>query len=121
MVDKHKIRQALGNLLDNAVDASRAGEPVEVRWAIAGPLLQIVVRDYGAGVPAAVRPRLFTPFCTTKPDGIGLGLALARELVEAHGGQVEARDATPGSEFVVCLPLDPARNRPAARRAEDFR
>jgi signal transduction histidine kinase len=121
VVDKHKIRQALANLLDNAVDASRAGEPVEVRWAVAGPLLRIVVRDYGAGVPAAMRPRLFAPFCTTKLDGIGLGLALARELVEAHGGQVEARDAMPGSEFVVCLPLDPARNRPAARQAEGLR
>jgi signal transduction histidine kinase len=108
VVDKHKIRQALGNLLDNAIDASPAGEAVDVRWVVAGPSLRIVVRDYGSGVPVDVRPRLFTPFCTTKPDGIGLGLALARELVEAHGGQVEALDATPGSEFVLSLPLDPA-------------
>ena len=118
VVDKHKIRQALGNLLDNAVDASRAGEPVEVRWAVVGPSLRIVVRDYGTGVPADVRLRLFTPFCTTKPDGIGLGLALARELVEAHGGQVEARDATPGSEFVLILPLDPVRQHRPERGAE---
>jgi two-component system sensor histidine kinase DctS len=57
-------------------------------------------------VPAEVRPRLFTPFCTTKPEGIGLGLALARELVEAHGGHVDLRRVTPGSEFVLTLPLD---------------
>ena len=64
------------------------------------------LRDYGAGVPEDIRPRLFTPFCTTKPEGIGLGLVLARELVEAHGGHVGLTGTTPGSEFVLSLPLD---------------
>src|SRR5262245_4854178 len=60
VVDKHKVRQALGNLLDNAVEASPAGAAVEVRWCLDGGLVRIAVRDYGAGVPAAVRSRLFT-------------------------------------------------------------
>jgi signal transduction histidine kinase len=118
VVDKHKIRQAIGNLLDNAIDASPEGGPVEVRWLVAGPALRILVRDYGAGVAAEVRPRLFTPFCTSKPDGIGLGLALARELALAHGGDVEVRDVAPGAEFVLTLPLDPARHLRAERMAE---
>ncbi len=121
VVDKHKLRQALGNLLDNAVDASPDGGPVEIGWLVAGPTLRIVVRDYGAGVSTAVRSRLFTPFCTTKPDGIGLGLALARELVEAHGGEVAMRDVTPGAEFVLSLPLTPAPRRRPAQRAESSR
>jgi signal transduction histidine kinase len=106
VIDKHKITQALGNLLDNAVDASPAGGRVEVRWSLDGALVRIAIRDYGAGVPDDVRPRLFTPFCTTKPEGIGLGLVLARDLVEAHGGQVDLTAATPGSEFVLSLPLE---------------
>jgi signal transduction histidine kinase len=114
VVDKYKISQALANLLDNAIEASRPGERVEVRWEVAHARLRIGVRDYGAGIASAVRPRLFTPFCTTKPEGVGLGLALCRELVEAHGGWVEVHDASPGTEFVVCLPLEPARPHPPA-------
>jgi signal transduction histidine kinase len=109
VVDKYKISQALANLLDNAIDASRPGQRVEVGWEVRDGRLVIGVRDYGTGIAAAVRPRLFTPFCTTKPEGVGLGLALCRELVEAHGGRVEVRDASPGTEFVVSLPLEPAR------------
>jgi nitrogen-specific signal transduction histidine kinase len=62
------------------------------------------VRDRGPGVPVAIRDRLFTPFATTKVDGIGLGLALARELVQAHGGTLEWQAADEGTVFVVLLP-----------------
>jgi signal transduction histidine kinase len=106
VVDKHKITQALGNLLDNAVDASQPGGRVEVRWTLDGALVRIAIRDHGTGIPDEIRSRLFTPFCTTKPAGIGLGLVLARELVEAHGGHVGLSGATPGSEFVLSLPLE---------------
>jgi nitrogen-specific signal transduction histidine kinase len=54
-----------------------------------------------------VRSRLFTPFCTTKARGVGLGLALARELVQAHGGEVTWLPADPGAVFVLTLPLEP--------------
>ena len=107
LVDKHKIKQALGNVLDNAIEASTAGGRIEVRPSLEGRLARIAVRDYGAGVPERVRSRLFTPFCTTKARGVGLGLALARELVEAHGGQVSWLPAEPGAIFVLTLPLEP--------------
>jgi len=106
VIDKHKITQALGNLLDNAVEASPQGGRVQVGWTLDGALVRITIRDYGAGVPEEIRGRLFTPFCTTKPEGIGLGLVLARELVEAHGGHVGLTGTTPGSEFVLSLPLE---------------
>jgi len=108
VVDRHKLEQALGNLLDNAIEASPTGERVQVEWSLDGARVRIGVRDYGAGVPEHLRARLFTPFCTSKPEGIGLGLVLARELVEAHGGAVSVRHATPGSEFVLDLPVAPA-------------
>jgi C4-dicarboxylate-specific signal transduction histidine kinase len=62
------------------------------------------VRDHGAGVAAEIRNRLFTPFCTTKPNGVGVGLALAKELVDAHGGRLEWEPADPGARFVITLP-----------------
>ena len=103
-LDKHKLRQAIGNLLDNAVAASPPGAPVEVTTAVENGWVHIVVRDHGPGVAPAIRDRLFTPFATTKPDGIGLGLVLARDLVEAHGGTLDWRPAEPGTAFVVTLP-----------------
>jgi signal transduction histidine kinase len=104
VVDKHKLKQALGNLLDNAIDATPAGERVEVDAVVDDGHVRVRVRDRGPGVAAAVRDRLFTPFCTTKPDGIGLGLVLAKELVEAHGGTVDWRSEAPGTVFVLSVP-----------------
>ncbi len=105
-VDKHKVKQAIGNLLDNAVDATPVAASVDVAVTADGAQVAIAVRDHGAGVAESVRERLFTPFCTTKPHGIGLGLALAKELIEAHGGSVEWHPAEPGTQFVVRLPVD---------------
>ena len=103
-LDKHKVKQALGNLLDNAVDASAPGSCVDVEATTGDGRVRICVRDRGPGVPVAIRDRLFTPFATTKVDGIGLGLALARELVQAHGGTLEWQAADEGTVFVVLLP-----------------
>jgi signal transduction histidine kinase len=107
MLDKHKLKQALGNVLDNAIEVTPAGARVEIGSTTDGGMLRIGVRDHGPGVDLAIRARLFTPFSTTKPDGIGLGLALARELLEAHGGTIAWRDAAPGTEFVLSVPLEP--------------
>jgi signal transduction histidine kinase len=105
-LDKHKVKQAIGNLLDNAVAASRPGMRVEVAGSIADGVVRVVVRDHGSGIAPEIRPTLFTPFATTKPDGIGLGLVLARELIEAHGGTLEWQAAEPGTAFVVELPRE---------------
>ena len=106
-LDKHKIKQALGNVLDNAIDASPAGGIVDVETEATDGVVRIAVRDHGAGVPTRIRDRLFTPFCTTKQDGVGLGLALAKELVDAHGGALAWEPAEPGTRFVLALPREP--------------
>lgn len=103
-VDKRKLKQAVGNLLDNALDASPPGARVEVSIATSDAHAVIAIRDRGVGIPPVVRDRLFTPFCTTKPDGIGLGLVLAREIVEAHGGTLGWEAASPGTIFTLVLP-----------------
>lgn len=104
-LDKHKIKQVVGNLLDNAIDAAPQGSRVEIEAQLTDDSVRIAIRDRGAGVPPSVRERLFTPFATTKPDGIGLGLALARELMDAHGGTIGWRSLDPGTEFQLVLPL----------------
>ncbi len=104
LLDKYKVKQALGNVLDNAIDATPTGERIEVAPAVDDARVCIAVRDYGAGVATTMQARLFTPFCTTKPQGIGLGLALARELLEAHGGSLEWHAVRPGALFVLTLP-----------------
>ena len=104
-LDKHKVKQAIGNLLDNAIDASAAGERVDLEAVRENGRVRVVVRDHGPGVAPEIRDHLFLPFASTKPDGIGLGLTLARELIQAHGGMLDWRMGNPGTVFVVELPL----------------
>ena len=73
------------------------------------PALRVSVRDNGPGFPPEHRARLFEPFHTTKPAGTGLGMAICRRIVEAHGGTIEAGPGGPGAEVAVTLP----RERPA--------
>lgn len=118
-VDRARLFEALVNLVKNAVEALpaqggrvRLGARLDPSRHRRGPdgrpvaLVQLLVRDDGAGLGAA-RERLFTPFFTTKPAGTGLGLVLVRKTVEAHGGRLTLRDAEPGTEVEVLLPLEP--------------
>jgi signal transduction histidine kinase len=106
-LDKHKVKQAIGTLIDNAIEASEPGMQVEVQAGARDGRVEIAVRDHGPGVAPEIRARLFSPFTTTKPDGIGLGLALARDLVQAHGGTLDWLEASPGSVFVATLSRRP--------------
>jgi signal transduction histidine kinase len=104
-LDKLKVRQAVVNLVRNAIDASPAGADVVVRATVADGWAEIAVSDRGPGVPAPDREAVFTPFFTTKEQGTGLGLAIAREFTVAHGGAiaVSGRDGG-GATFVLRLP-----------------
>ncbi len=98
------------NLLLNAADATPPGGLVtlEVRNSESNGAVQIEVRDTGPGIPAELRHRIFEPFFTTKAEGrgTGLGLAVCRNIVERHGGQIEVYCPTGGgSRFVVTLPV----------------
>ena len=105
-LDKHKLKQVFGNVLDNAIDASPPAGRLGITIHVAPRAVQIAVHDDGPGVDPRFRSRLFTPFATTKPTGIGLGLALAKELVAAHDGTIALHDDGPGATFVVTLPRE---------------
>jgi len=71
--------------------------------------VQLTVRDRGSGIDPLVADRLFQPFFTTKPDGMGMGLSISRSIVETHGGRIWALgDAGPGATIHVALPPHPA-------------
>lgn len=107
-LDEAALTQALLNLLDNAVKYSPERPEIDVRVYTDGDLV-LAVEDRGPGIPPEARERIFEPFHRTNPGiaprGSGLGLALVRHVVEAHGGTVRA-EAAPGggSRFVIRLP-----------------
>jgi len=105
-IDKLKIKQAIVNVLRNAIEVSPVGAEVVLRAEADDGGALISVSDDGPGVAEQDREPIFAPFFTTKEHGNGLGLAIAREFTQAHGGSlsVEAKPAGPGATFLFRLP-----------------
>ena len=111
--DPARLRQIAWQLLANAVKFSQRGGVVEIAVDAIGRDARLIVRDNGPGIDPQFLPRVFDRFTqadpspTRKAGGLGVGLALVRELVELHGGEIEARnrDDGRGAIFVVRLPL----------------
>jgi signal transduction histidine kinase len=103
--DARKLRQVVLNLVKNAAEAAGQGGRVEVEVSAGEEGAAVTVSDSGPGLTDEVRERLFEPFFTRKDGGTGLGLAVSKGIVEAHGGRLEA-DRAPmgGARFTVRLP-----------------
>jgi two-component system sensor histidine kinase HydH len=103
--DSDLICQVLLGLLANAAEAAPAGGEVALAAAAADGTVELAVADSGPGVPPDLRTRIFEPFFTTRPRGTGLGLAVARHIVEAHGGRIDVGErAGGGARFTLRLP-----------------
>ncbi len=118
--DRVQIQQVLMNLLLNAFDAVAANEPGSRRVTVsAGPSqagVAVVVTDQGCGMDEETLARIFQPFFTTKPGGMGLGLSISQSIMAAHGGTLTARsDAGHGTVFTIELPSRAPDAVPAAR------
>ncbi len=101
-LDREKVRQALANLLQNALQASPKGKEVRLLVQSDHGNLRMVVEDEGAGIPKEHLDRIFQPFFTTKPQGTGLGLAITHQIVRDHGGAIRV-ESTPGNGTRVFL------------------
>ncbi|MBI2104394.1 MAG: MCP four helix bundle domain-containing protein [Candidatus Omnitrophica bacterium] len=102
--DAEQLEQVLLNLLLNAVQAMPEGGVIDIGTSWAEGLLEVSVSDTGPGVPKASRANLFEPFFTTKANGIGLGLSLAKKVVEQHRGSIALKDR-PGAGTTVAIRL----------------
>jgi signal transduction histidine kinase len=106
--DPQALGQAFANLLANACEAvvgCQAPRVVVRARLLADPArVEVRVADNGPGIPLESRPHVFEPFVTSKAAGVGLGLAIAREAIERHGGTIALAPSEGGAEFVVRLP-----------------
>ena len=108
--DRIQLQQVILNLIVNAMDAMsgvpRTGRRITVSTARDADSAEVSVSDAGPGIPSEMLTQVFDPFFTTKPHGMGMGLSIARTIVEAHGGQLSAANRQGGGAiFYIRLPL----------------
>jgi PAS domain S-box-containing protein len=100
------LKEALGNVVDNAIHAAGPGGKVRMNVRRMNSRIEIMISDTGPGIPESMRGRLFTPFVSSKPSGTGLGLALTRKIINLHRGTISL-DSSPtgGTVCNICIPV----------------
>jgi two-component system sensor histidine kinase KdpD len=109
-IDAVLIEQVLVNLIENALKYSPAGSPIDIGGQVQGGYCRLAVADYGPGIAKGLEAKIFDKFyrgaAESDQSGVGLGLALCKAIVEAHGGSIHVGNrAGKGAEFVIMLPL----------------
>lgn len=105
-IDKQTIKQVLLNLMLNSIQAMPDGGTMEVRTGIEDGNILIYIKDEGVGISDEIKEKIFEPFYTTKSDGSGIGLTLAKNIIEAHGGNIKFEsEKNKGSIFYIYLPM----------------
>ncbi|HEX4749925.1 MAG TPA: ATP-binding protein [Bryobacteraceae bacterium] len=103
--DPELVKIALSNLLQNAIQASKAGQEIEIRVAPSEEDVKMFVTDHGSGIEKDHLESIFNPFFTTKPNGVGLGLAIVSKIVDEHHGQIYVfSEPGQGTRFELALP-----------------
>jgi signal transduction histidine kinase len=112
--DPFRLEQAFRNIFENALAACTDPVELNVSWSEAElegrPAIRVRIRDNGPGLAPEQRRQVFEPFYTTKRGGTGLGMAITKRIIEAHGGCITVGDSSlAGAEFVICLPRTASR------------
>ena len=106
LADPVQVQQVFLNLLLNASEAMINGGKIHIQTQLVNNFVEIVIRDNGPGLPQSVRRNLFTPFTTTKPKGLGLGLSIVKRIIDSHGGEIRLiSEVGYGTEFTIRLPV----------------
>ena len=118
--DRERLKQVLWNVLGNAIKFTPRDGHVSLAMVAGGDDVKVTISDTGVGISESLLPHVFEHFRQgDEGAGLGLGLAIARQVIEMHGGTIEAQSGGPhlGSTFVICLPIATADNAEAADQA----
>jgi two-component system sporulation sensor kinase A len=112
LIDREKMKQVFLNIINNAVEAMPAGGTLTVSMQHTASSVLLSFEDTGPGIAPESRDKIFQPFFSTKSIGTGLGLTIAKNIVEAHGGVIWYEGQEHGSAFVIQLPNMTTRGAP---------
>lgn len=104
-IDAFRVSQVFRNLFENSLSACEISPSISVRCKNGDGTLKVSVRDNGPGLSSEQREGVFKPFFTTKAKGTGLGMAIAKRIIEAHGGDIRVGNSAEGAEFLITLPI----------------
>ncbi len=106
-IDRSHMSRALINLVNNAIEASQKADVVDIRTEVAGDRLVIRIKDNGAGMDKETLENIFIPFHTKKSSGTGLGMPIAKKIIEGHKGEINIKSQQEmGTEVMIKLPRD---------------
>ena len=105
LVDKDKLKQALLNIVLNAIEAMIDGGDIAINVSKKDSYLNISIKDTGPGIPDEQHDKIFGLFYSTKSGGTGVGLAVTKNIIHAHGGNIRFEKLVEGAEFIIELPL----------------
>lgn len=104
LLDREKMHTVFGNIIENALDAMPGGGRLRIITTENQGRVYVILEDTGLGVNQQVRDRIFEPFVTTKPDGVGLGLTVCKKIIGSHGGRIKLR-SNAGKGTAVCIDI----------------
>ena len=105
LVDRDKLKQAFLNLILNAIEAMAGGGSIAINVSKKDSYLNISIKDTGPGIPDEQHDKVFDLFYSTKSGGTGVGLAITKNIIHAHGGNIRFEKLVEGAEFIIELPL----------------
>lgn len=102
--DRPMMKQALIQVIDNAVDTSVKGQVISLKVFEEGADVKLIISDKGKGIPQDIQSHIFAPFYTTKERHKGLGLTLTRNVIDAHQGSISLNSSEAGTEVIISIP-----------------
>jgi PAS domain S-box-containing protein len=105
LVDKDKLKQALLNILLNSIEAMTGGGDISINVSQRDSYLKIFIKDTGPGIPEELHDKIFDLFYSTKSGGTGVGLAVTKNIIHAHGGNIRLEKLDEGAGVIIELPL----------------
>ncbi len=104
LIDRSQMERAIANLLSNGIDASGKGQTITINTVISGNSFFIMLNDQGSGMNKETLENIFVPFYTTKDNGTGLGMPIAKKIVDGHGGRMNIH-SQPGRGTSITIEL----------------